>query len=321
MTADQLLAALRKTVEEQLPLPGYGDTPLRHRRLMEVGRETLSLARLAEAHWDAVAILSEAGRKSKTAAIYGVWAAEKAGASLQLEKHNGRLTVSGTKVFCSGAGLIDRALVTSGAPQHFLFDIDLAGNSAALNIDCSTWKTVAFRETQTATVTFNRALISANDFVGGPGWYLSRPGFWHGACGPAACWAGGAAGLLDYALQQSRDDPHTSAHLGAMYACIWGMESVLQTAGREIDDQPADASAARIRARLVRHLIEQASTEVLRRLTRAYGPFPLAMEDSVWRRYQELDLYLRQWHAERDLEALGSDVRSQRPVPSPNSAQ
>jgi hypothetical protein len=32
---------------------------------MEVGRKNLSLARLAEAHWDAIAILEALGRDSK----------------------------------------------------------------------------------------------------------------------------------------------------------------------------------------------------------------------------------------------------------------
>ena len=43
----------------------------------------------------------------------------------------------------------------------------------------------------------------------------------------------------------------------------------------------------------------------LRRLARAYGPHPLAFDEAVSMRYQELDLYLRQSHAERDLHTLG----------------
>jgi hypothetical protein len=138
---------------------------------------------------------------------------------------------------------------------------------------------------------------------------LQRPGFWHGACGPAACWAGGAAGLVDYAKEQSREDPHTLAHLGAMHAAIWGRRSFLDTAGHEIDAAPRECQKALVLALTVRHLVEQASTDVLRRLARAYGPRPLAMDETITRRYQELDLYLRQSHAERDLEALGRTIQ------------
>lgn len=58
----------------------------------------------------------------------------------------------------------------------------------------------------------------------------------------------------------------------------------------------------------VRHLVELACTEAIRRLARAYGPHPLAMDEDISRRYQELDLYLRQSHAERDLDAPGRSI-------------
>jgi hypothetical protein len=35
------------------------------------------------------------------------------------------------------------------------------------------------------------------------------------------------------------------------------------------------------------------------------------MDEAISRRYQELDLYVRQSHAERDLEALGRVVKQQ----------
>ena len=125
------------------------------------------------------------------------------------------------------------------------------------------------------------------------------------ACGPAACWAGGAAGLVDYAKNQSRRDAHTLAHLGAMHAAVWTMIACLDFAGNEIDVCKGDAHLALIRALSLRHLVEQMSSDILRRIGRAYGPYPVAMDREISRRYRELDLYLRQSHAERDLEMLG----------------
>lgn len=60
----------------------------------------------------------------------------------------------------------------------------------------------------------------------------------------------------------------------------------------------------------VRHLVEQACSDVLRRFARAYGPYPLAIHEETAQRYQELDLYLRQSHGERDLESLGELTRN-----------
>ena len=311
MTEEELLTALRFTLDSPIPLPAGGQTALRHMRLMDVGRQNLAVARLAEAHWDAVAILSEADRKPEPGVIYGVWASEGPKHTVKLASGEDGLTISGAKMFCSGAGLIDRVLLTVTVPEQLLLDIDLRTKAGTIQFDYSGWKTHAFLETRTAMAIFTGFPVSAEQIVRGAGWYLTRPGFWHGACGPAACWAGGAAGLVDYALGQSRHDPHTLAHLGAMQASVWALRSYLNTAGREIDERPDQQLEARTLALTVRHLVEQACTDVLRRLARAYGPYPLAMEAQVSDRYQELDLYLRQCHAERDLEALGRDFRQQ----------
>ena len=302
MNGKQLISRLRLSLEEPMPLPAGGNTAERHQRLMDAGQVDLSFARLAEAHWDAVAILAEAGRQPVGNAIYGVWASEIPGCPLEFDPLTGRIT--GKKMFCSGAELIDRALVTVGSPHPLLFEIDLRRGGKFVRYDHSAWKTAAFAETHTSSVCFDAMPASLNDVIGEPGWYLGRPGFWHGACGPAACWAGGAIGLVDYALHQSRADAHTLAHLGAMSAGAWALRAYLTAAGDEID-RHCDVRSAQTRALTLRHLVEQACTDILRRLPRAYGPRPIAMEEGISRRYQELDVYLRQSHAERDLESLG----------------
>jgi alkylation response protein AidB-like acyl-CoA dehydrogenase len=309
MTSKDLAVELRKNVLKGIPLPGAGDTATRHRLLFDIGQKDLSLARLIEAHWDAVAILRESGNEPKADRIYGVWASERPGQALTFERDECSFRINGKKMFCSGAGLVDRALVTVGGPEPQLVDVDLRENTGALHFDDSDWKTKAFENTHTSSVTFQDVKVSSEDLIGAPGWYLQRPGFCHGACGPAACWAGGAAGLVDYAKEQFKDDPHTLAHLGAMHAAIWGLRSFLNTAGHEVDAAPGDCHKALMLALTVRHLVEQASTDVLRRLARAYGPHPLALDEKISERYQELDLYLRQSHAERDLEGLGRAIR------------
>jgi hypothetical protein len=94
-----------------------------------------------------------------------------------------------------------------------------------------------------------------------------------------------------------------------MQASVWGMHSLLIEAGDEIDAAPFDSKAAQIRALQVRHLIDQMGTEILQRFSRAYGPYPLSMNEETSRRYHEAGLYMRQSHAERDLECLGRLIR------------
>lgn len=310
MNSEALVTRLRELAAETLPLPGGGDSARRHRRLMEVAREDVSLAKLAEAHWDAVSILAEAGRTPAAGAVYAVWASEIPGEALQLTPFTMGFRVSGAKRFCSGVGLADRALLTTGGDEPQLIDLDLRRNGDRIEADLSTWQTSAFAATQTGGILLREATLDHDCLIGEPGWYLARPGFWHGACGPAACWAGGVAGLVDYALASRRNDPHTLAHLAAMHANVWAMTAALHQAGHEMDQLPGDRKAAQIRALQVRHTVEQLATDVLRRFARAYGPQPLAMNESIARRYAEADLYLRQSHGERDLEALAKLIRS-----------
>jgi hypothetical protein len=106
-------------------------------------------------------------------------------------------------------------------------------------------------------------------------------------------------------MRSKREDPHTFAHIAAIDADVWAMQCYLNEAGQEIDASPENCDAAMALALRVRHLVEQGCTDILRRFARAFGPYPLSMDADSSRRYQEVDVYLRQSHAERDLEALG----------------
>jgi len=288
-----------------LPTPGGGDTAARHIALFEFGRSDLSLARLVEAHTDALAIIEEAGHKARERALYGVWAADGPMSLLTLSRGAGaNFLLNGTKRYCSGALLLDAGLITARmGEQVYLLDVPLA--VPGLTIDPTDWAAPAFRETATATVKFTNVVVRERDVIGGPNWYLARPGFWHGALGPAACWAGGASGLVDAARKLNRRDPHSRAQIGALEAADWGLRALLTRAGQEIDADPRDLEGqARRRALMARHLIERQCTDVLDRFGRATGPQLLAFDAKVAQRYAELTLYIRQCHAERDLAGI-----------------
>ena len=96
-----------------LPKPGSGGTPTRFGALADWAARDLSLARLAEGHVDALAILAEADLEPNSGATYGVWAARpRAGGATAYLAADG-WHVSGVKPFCSGGTRIDRALVTA----------------------------------------------------------------------------------------------------------------------------------------------------------------------------------------------------------------
>jgi hypothetical protein len=328
----ELLARLReldRSGELSLPPPGAGSTAARHAALFGFGREDLSLARLAEAHTDALAILVEAGKVVPLGQLYGVWASEGPESRVTIKRMpDGKIRVIGTKKYCSGAQLVDAALMSAHAADCASAESGEAasGNGAApdgparvdhvvllnvplstpgLTIDASEWVAPAFSRTVTASVTFDNVELNETDIIGPADWYLTRPGFWHGALGPAACWAGGAVGLVDAARASKKSDPHARAQLGALEAAEWGLRALLAQAAREIDADPLDTTDhARRRALMVRHLIERMCTDVLDRFGRATGPQLLAFDGRIAQRHAELSLYIRQCHAERDLSTI-----------------
>jgi alkylation response protein AidB-like acyl-CoA dehydrogenase len=299
------IAALRATDELRLPFPGRGETPRRHHALLCWGQKDLSVARVAEAHTDALAILAEAGSVAHPGKLYGVWASDGPKSRLCAERlSDGNWRLQGTKQFCSGATFLDAALVTASYDSEvMLFDVAL--NDRHIQVQPSQWKSPALADTATVAVEFAGLEVAASSQVGGPDWYLQRPGFWHGAIGPAACWAGGAISLIEAATALGRKDPHSRAQVGALQSLGWGLSAMLEQSGREIDADPQDrAHEARVRALKVRHLIERACTEVLDRFGRATGPQLLAHDEQVARQFGALALYIRQCHAERDLETI-----------------
>jgi alkylation response protein AidB-like acyl-CoA dehydrogenase len=299
------MRVLARNGELSLPPPGAGSTGARHLALFEFGRSDLSLARLAEAHTDALAILVEAGHVAPVGRLYGVWASDGPGSRLTVSRSDaGKIRLEGTKRYCTGAQLLDAALITAhDGDDIVLLNVPLSAHG--LTFDGSQWVAPAFAGTNTASVTFDNVRLTEADIVGPANWYLTRPGFWHGALGPAACWAGGAAGLVEAARQLNKRDPHARAQVGALEAAEWGLRAVLEQSAREIDADPSDTSrTAQRRALMARHLIERMCTDVLDRFGRATGPQLLAFDAQVAQRHAELSLYIRQCHAERDLAAI-----------------
>jgi alkylation response protein AidB-like acyl-CoA dehydrogenase len=304
-----LLAQARVSGELAIPFPGQGATPLRHEALKRWGAKDLSLARMAEAHTDALAILAETGQSARPERLYGVWASDgPAGLLTCTRLANGDWLLRGRKQFCSGATFLEAALVTAhGEAGILLFDVAL--DDAGIGPQPSAWESAAMADTGTVAVDFNDVQVPAARVIGGPNWYLSRPGFWHGAIGPAACWAGGALSLIEAAAQLARNDPHSRAQVGALQALGWALNAYLERSGQQIDADPKDKTGeARVRALKVRHLIERACTEVLDRFGRATGPQLLAHDAHVARQYGALALYIRQCHAERDLETIPANA-------------
>lgn len=288
------------------PLPAGGETRARWSALAALGGQDLVLARLIEAHADAIAILAELGGPPVGADdSYGVWAAEAPASVVSADGSDAEVRLSGTKAWCSGATLLTHALVTARHDdERLLCAVPL--DHEGVRADADTWAAVGMRRADTRTVHFASAPATV---VGKPGSYLDRPGFWVGGIGVAACWYGGAARVaepLRLRVSGHPGDAHAAAHLGAVDVALGGARDVLRSAATEVDACPG-ADHARL-ARRVRSTVADTATLVATRVGRALGPAPLATDPDHAQRVADLEVYVRQDHAERDLAALGADV-------------
>jgi hypothetical protein len=303
-------AAFADAVESgrlNLPLPGAGRTRERWAVLADLAEDDLSLARLAEGHADALAILAELGEPAPAAGTrWGVWAAQPPGPGLTASRAHGSWRLDGVKQYCSGAHSCTDALVTAVAPDGSRL---FAVSTADLVPVPGTWPAVGMAASDTLDVRF--AGIPAEP-VGAPGRYIDRPGFAHGGAGVAACWYGGARGVgrTLLAAAAARDvGPHALAHLGAVDIALHTASTVLDVAAAGIDAEPDDVTGrGRLRALRVRAFTEAAATEVMQRVGRALGAGPLCHDEAHAHRVADLTVYLRQHHAERNLAELGALV-------------
>ncbi len=148
--------------------------------------------------------------------------------------------------------------------------------------------------------------------VGAPGWYLTRPGFAWGGMGVAACWHGGARGLQASLEHKSagRAGDLAALHIGIVDAALYASAAVLGHAAAAIDAGRAQGADGEILALRVRAVVADTVERTIRQAGHALGPAPLAFDEDYARRVADLELYVRQHHAERDLARLGAAAGS-----------
>lgn len=289
-----------------LPLPASGQTWSRLRRLAEIAAVDLSLGRLAEGHTDAVAILAEAQVDHDPAALHGVWAAN---GDVAIRPGTSTMVLHGQREYCSGAGVLDRALITAIDPEGN--DLLTVANlwNAGVHIQPETWLAVGMADSLSSTVQFHTVPAQ---IVGGPGFYTRRPGFWRGSVNVAAVWYGGALGLARAVRPRLQDaGVHGNRQAAELHIAISTMRLLLQQAAAEMDARCEPEGGAFARAMLVRHVIFDGCLAAIR-LASDIGGTGLATHDRFQaRRLADLPVYLQQHHPDRDLRALGESLARQ----------
>lgn len=289
---------------DHIPAPGHGATLKRWQALECVARHDLALVKLYESHTDALAILQEIDTRHmpRPGTIYAVWASEARIDPItiradEVTRDATHVLIDGRKAWCSGAELVDAALMTAVDAQgrRYLVEVRLA--SQGIVIDRSRWQAVGMRDSGSYDVVCRGV---AARVVGPVDGYLDRPGFWHGGAGIAACWYGAAAAIGSRVrdLQVGRDDVHAFVHLGAIDTALAAGAALSRETAAAIDARPA-VDAMRIALRL-RGAIAELCEVVIHHASHAIGPGPLCNEADLAQRVADLPVFIRQSRADHD---------------------
>lgn len=311
------ILALARELGTTVPLPLPGQAMLRWEQLASLGAANLTVARIVEPHLDAVAILAEAEQQSLNSptATWGVYAAQGPGTALTAQQVAGNWVLNGQKPWCSLAQELSHALVTAQTDAGVqLFAVEL--NHPGITSDDRPWRALGLPDVPSSGLRFSAVPAVA---VGEPGWYLRRRGFGWGAVGVAAVWHGAATAVARRLYQHclSRDPDQIALwHLGSADNALWAAKAAFNASAEAFSTQEkkpnADASAleniADITAARLRATVVAAAETVLSVAAHGMGPEPLAFDDEHAQRVADLELYLRQDHAERSLARLGQLV-------------
>lgn len=280
--------------------------------LLAAGRTDIALSRLLEGHVDALRILAQTQALPAPGALYGVWASRSQRSGVHATKEGSELILDGTIRFASGSGVIDRALlpVWLDAERHQLIDLPLPGpaeRGATVRLDADSWNTPAMAVARSHAWTLAGHPVPESSAIGAANFYLSRPGFFPGGVGVAACWLGGAARVAD--LTQARLSyplsPALQQRSGLMRSALSTGAAMLDAAARRLGDPNVEHGDGRQLATEVRLAVAAAVHTVLDEAHRIAGPAGLVYDLDLTRAVHDLRLYVLQSNADADAAYLG----------------
>lgn len=270
--------------------------------LAEIGSGDLSVGRLFEGHVNALLLFDwYASRRQQQwlkaelsrGSWFGVWATEPA-PGVRVEAEGDALRLSGCKIFASGAGGIDWAVVTAGSDgqERRLVVIPAADPDRT---DLSEWRVRGMRASVSGRYDCTGIAVDELNLLGRPGEYDREPRFTAGAWRFCAVQLGGIEELLAETAREMhpvlRKEALTrqrfaAAHIAARGARFWVEEATRKAA--------AEAEDAILAARIARGVVEDAgllAIETAARILGSRSAFDGQRADKIAR---DLSLYLRQ---------------------------
>jgi alkylation response protein AidB-like acyl-CoA dehydrogenase len=293
--------------------------------LRSIGSGSLPLGRLFEGHVNALELVLRYGNdrrvelvaeEAQAGKLFGVWNTDD-GNGLRLIHRHGRSWLEGRKILASGAGHIERPLVTA-TDENGCRMIVLPKLGAPNRADVSRWTAQGMRASATGAVDFTGVEIEPMEIVGREGDYERQPWFSVGAWRFAAVHLGGMERLFDLLRRHLREtnrgqDPHQAARLGraAMAvetARLWVAQSA-STAEAPLGSRAPEQLVAYVN--LARLAVEAAALELMQLAQRSIGLQAFMRPNPIERISRDLATYLRQPGPDRALTDAAAWVLAQ----------
>lgn len=309
-TSDKLRQDILKVLidySDRVPHPASGAKHVRESTSVTLARWQilayvsgidLTIAKWFESHLDALSILHELGYDNLEQGLWAIWAAE--GHPDPIRYEHGQ--AMGTKAWCSGANMVDHALMTYRDDNNHAQLLVVNMQQSGIKIDNSEWHAVGMQATNTATVQFSEVTASS---VGSANAYLERVGFWHGAAGVAACWFGATTYLANYlviAYQQKPND-YKAMYLGEISTALGVTQQYFYHVADLIDNQPQLSHELTIRQ--LRSQVEKVARQTVESVGQALGAAPFCRNAHFARLSADLLVFIRQSHGAFDLKQVG----------------
>jgi alkylation response protein AidB-like acyl-CoA dehydrogenase len=218
--------------------------------LLRIGWGNPSVGRVLEGHVNALHLVEAFGTPEQigectrdvvgAGKLFAVWNTEVEDGVKLVPLARGRFRLEGAKIFASGAGHVQRPLVTAALPdggrQMCLLPID----RLQARLDPLWWQPMGMRASASHRVDFSGIELDDSALLGAPDDYVRQPWFTGGAIRFAAVQLGGATALLDAACAYLRDmgrteNPYQRTRAGAMAIAIAGGELWLRKGADAMD--------------------------------------------------------------------------------------
>ena len=284
---------------------GDAPSPL---QLMEalrlVGRANLSLGRIFEGHVNGARLVGWYGTADQQrtlagdlaqGALFGVWNTEPPpGVTIRKAGEGWRL--DGAKSYATGAGYIDRALITA-TDETSARRMVLVDGADPQRADPSAWAVRGMRATRSGLYDLAGMTVGDAALIGGSQDYIAEPRFSTGAWRFTAVQLGGVERVLmllrDHLAAAESVDPVRAARFGEVLAevrsaYLWVREAAERAEGK---DAGADTIAFVL---MTRGVVERAGLAVMEAAARTVGTKAFFADHPIDQACRDLALYLRQ---------------------------